>query len=323
MAGSTNNITPANSGSAWRNSDEKSVVPAESLRNAPQNHAEDVSIEELLPEGVPFYDEEEGVTSIRVGNTILSYSQDEDFEIRSLAEAYEFLGALKAPMDIELPDISALTPFDGFPENVTDIEEPVYGPELALHLQGRGMDVEMNNVEAQWLVTGLAADGYGASPIADHGGDNSIIYSHVLTPDGTDSEIRALIFRSVPVDGVSDRGAMACWATSTLLSTTERLVRLYERDSDDMVEEYEPQEDYVDAASAVKVFSVIIPDSEKSSAIERQQYAELLGYVVAQWLEPDFELLDAANEVEEARKEEQRKMLADAKAAKEEAKKAK
>lgn len=268
---------------------------SEELRNAPQNPVEGIAVDDLLPEGVPIRDED-GTTSIRVGNTVLSYSPDEDFDFHSVAEVYDFLGALKAPLDIEIPDISALTPYDGFPENVTDIKEPVIGPGLAMNLQGRGMDVEMNNLEAHWLVTSLAAEGFGESPVVDHGNGNTVLYSHVITPDGTDAEIRALIFRSVPVDELSDRGAMACWATSTLLSTTERRVRIYERDSDEMVEEYEPQVDYVDEDSAVKVFSVIIPDSEKSTPEERNQYSRLLGYVVSQWLEPDFEELDAAAE---------------------------
>ena len=44
---------------------------SEELRNAPQNPVEGIAVDDLLPEGVPIRDED-GTTSIRVGNTVLS-----------------------------------------------------------------------------------------------------------------------------------------------------------------------------------------------------------------------------------------------------------
>lgn len=244
-----------------------------------------------------------GLKMIRLGDRVITFSPDDDYDIRTPAEVYEFLAEMTLPFDgIELPDISALVQYDGFPDDVTETARPVNVFEKS-HYSRKGKEIETTDDEAQTLVSGLASAGYGSCPDGDHYGDATTIYSHVPTPGGEDREIRALIFRSVRLDPeVSDRGAMACWATSTLLSSTVSAARSYRRDSDILVDTYVPIHDYVDAENAVKVFSVVIPDSVKGSELQHKQYNDLLSNVVVQWLEPDMEALERAEELERARK---------------------
>ena len=47
---------------------------------------------------------------------------------------------------------------------------------------------------------------------------------------------------------------------------------------------------------------MVIPDSVKGSELQHKQYNDLLSNVVVQWLEPDMEALERAEELERARK---------------------
>ena len=268
-----------------------------------------------LPEGQPFFNEDDGTTIIRVGDTVLTFSVDDDFDAHTLAETYSFLGQLKSPLDIDLPDISALKPYDGFPENVLDTPKPLNGLEVTA-LNRQGIPAEDNNVEAQYLVTQWALLGVGVSPSGGLGGDHTTLYAHVPTADGTDTEIRALIFRSEPVAPGSKVEAIACWGTSTLLSTTLRRIALYEMDSDELVEEYDYKADYIDREGAVKIFSVVSPNTDPDSTPEQEdQYAALIGSLMLQWLEPDMEQVLEADRIRREREKAARKAIAEARKA--------
>lgn len=134
--------------------------------------------------------------------------------------------------------------------------------------------------------------------------------------DGTDTEIRALIFRSEPVEPGSSVEGIACWGTSTLLSTTLRRVALYEMDSDELVEEYDYKGDFIDREGAVKIFSVVSPNTDPDSTPEQEdQYAELIGSVILQWLEPDMEQILESDRIRREREYATRKAVAEARKA--------
>lgn len=268
-----------------------------------------------LPEGQPFYNDDDGTTIIRVGGTVLTFSVDDDFDERTLAETYSFLGQLKSPLDLDLPDISALKPYDNFPDNVLDTPKPLNGIEV-MALNHQGVPAEVNNLEAQYLVTQWALLGAGVSPSGGQGGDHTTLYAHVPTVDGTDTEIRALIFRSEPIEPGSSVEGIACWGTSTLLSTTLRRVALYEMDSDELVEEYDYKGDFIDREGAVKIFSVVSPNTDPDSTPEQEdQYAELIGSVILQWLEPDMEQILESDRIRREREYATRKAVAEARKA--------
>ena len=135
---------------------------------------------------------------------------------------YTIISSTDTTGEIELPDISALNPYNGYPENLTQIPTPISDTEAKYRTE-YGDETRPDNLEAQTLVASLVGLGYGSSPAGPFNGDGCTIYSHVDTEDGTDAEVRALIFRSTTEGtdpNISDRGAIACWASSTLLSST-------------------------------------------------------------------------------------------------------
>lgn len=224
----------------------------------------------------------------------------EVYDPQVILEVYRDLGEMDSPLDlIDLPDISALVPFDGFPDRVTDLPEPVTrNRELRSAYEGEGLP--MDNIEAQMIASDLARCGAGTIPPNEYGGDYTTVYSHVPTYDGSDVEIRALIFRSVPGDPtISDRGALACWVTSTPSLDTLQYVLEYEQDGMTLDSAYDVIDDYVDMESAVKVFSVYIPDSVNATEEQEEQFENLIAEVAVQWLEPTPEMIDTRAGLEE------------------------
>lgn len=219
---------------------------------------------------------------------------------------YTIISSTDPTGEIELPDISALNPYNGYPENLTQIPTPISDTEAKYRTE-YGEETQPDNLEAQTLVASLVGLGYGSSPAGPFNGDGCTIYTHVDTEDGTDAEVRALIFRSTTEGtdpNISDRGAIACWASSTLLSSTATPLPVIDMDNgENTTYAFVTLDDYVDLTGAQKLFSIYLNDTEKRTEEQEDQYSRLLATVIAQWLQPDYEAIRTVREAEKRRLE--------------------
>ena len=230
-------------------------------------------------------------------NTTITYDPNNDYTIISGNDPRR---------ELELPDISSLTPYNGYPDNLTQIPTPISDTEAKYRTE-YGEETQPDNIEAQTLVASLVGLGYGSSPAGPFNGDGCTIYTHVDTEDGTDAEVRALIFRSTTENtdpNISDRGAIACWASSTLLSSTATPLPVIDMDNgENTTYAFVTLDDYVDLTGAQKLFSIYLNDTEKRTEEQEDQYSRLLATVIAQWLQPDYEAIRTVREAEKRRLE--------------------
>lgn len=238
-----------------------------------------------------------GTVVYQDADTTITYDPTNDYTIISGNDSLK---------ELDLPNISALTPYNGYPDNLAQIPTPISDTEAKYRTE-YGEETQPDNIEAQTLVASLVGLGYGSSPAGPFNGDGCTIYSHVDTEDGTDAEVRALIFRSTKEGtdpNISDRGAIACWASSTLLSSTATPLPVIDMDNgENTTYAFVTLDDYVDLPGAQKLFSIYLNDTEKRTEEQEEQYSRLLATIIAQWLQPDYEAIRTVREAEKRRLE--------------------